>query len=119
MDLRIAPPREIRATWLLTAEGEIDIASAPLLREQLLTTLGLEPPRPVVLDMTAVTFIDSTGLGALIEAHRQATAAGRHLRVVAPHRAVRRILQLTRLDALLDIHSDLHTALAALQTFPD
>jgi anti-sigma B factor antagonist len=119
MDLAITLPRETRGTWLLTAEGEIDIASAPRLRDQLLAALGLEPALPVTLDMAGVTFLDSTGLAALVEVHRLAGEGGRRLCLLSPRRSVRRILHLTQLDALLEVHSDLDAALTTLQPLGD
>jgi anti-sigma B factor antagonist len=110
MNAGIAPPQEVCDAWVVTAVGEIDIASAPLLRQQLDAALRSSPPWPVLVDLTGVTFLDSTGLGALVEAHQQATALGRELLLVGAHRSVRRVLELTRLDRLFEVHPDLESA---------
>ncbi|WP_347057442.1 STAS domain-containing protein [Blastococcus sp. HT6-30] len=84
----------------LTAAGEIDCTSAPQVRA-VLDQLVDAAPREVVVDLTAVTFLDSAGLCALAAAHRRALAAGGRLRVLAATRAVIRPLQITGLWNLL------------------
>lgn len=84
----------------LTAAGEIDCTSAPQVRAALDRLLDAAP-REVVVDLTAVTFLDSAGLCALAAAHRRALAAGGRLRVLATTRAVIRPLQITGLWDLL------------------
>ena len=83
----------------LTATGEIDSSSAPLLREQL--DLLLEDTlTELTIDLSGVTFLDSAGLCVLAAAHRRAGADVR-LRVLASSRAVIRPLQITGLWQLL------------------
>ena len=84
----------------LTAAGEIDCTSAPQVRAVLDRLLDAAP-REVVVDLAAVTFLDSAGLCALAAAHRRALAAGGRLRVLAATRAVIRPLQITGLWDLL------------------
>jgi len=56
-------------------EGELDIASAPTLRDELAEVITAEPrPRVVCCDLTEVTFMDSTALSALVFAHETAAA---------------------------------------------
>jgi anti-sigma B factor antagonist len=83
----------------LTASGEIDSSSAPLLREQL--DILLEGPlTELTIDLSAVTFLDSAGLCVLAAAHRR-VGGDVHLRVLASSRAVIRPLQITGLWQLL------------------
>jgi anti-sigma B factor antagonist len=83
----------------VTAAGEVDSSSAPLLREQL-DALFEGPLSEVVIDLTGVTFLDSAGLCVLAAAHRRAGSDVR-LRVLASSRAVIRPLQITGLWQLL------------------
>lgn len=83
----------------LTATGEIDSSSAPLLREQLDTLLE-GPLSELTIDLVGVTFLDSAGLCVLAAAHRRAGSDVR-LRVLASSRAVIRPLQITGLWQLL------------------
>ncbi|MGY2082232.1 STAS domain-containing protein [Blastococcus sp. SYSU DS0539] len=84
----------------LTAAGEIDCTSAPQVRAVLDRLLDAAP-REVVIDLSAVTFLDSAGLCVLAAAHRRARATGGRVRVLAATRAVIRPLQITGLWALL------------------
>ena len=60
-------------------------------------------PREMVLDLTAVTFIDSSGLATLIDTSRRAQQAGVDLGVVPGSGRVRQVLELTQLDRRLRI----------------
>ena len=84
----------------VTAAGEIDSTSAPVLREQLDSLLegGV---REVTVDLCQVTFLDSAGLCVLAAAHRRAVRQNVTMRVLASSRAVIRPLQITGLWDLL------------------
>jgi anti-sigma B factor antagonist len=84
----------------LIVAGEVDCTSAPQVGA-VLDELVDAAPRDVVVDLTAVTFLDSAGLCTLAVAHRKALAAGGRLRVLAATRAVMRPLQITGLWDLL------------------
>lgn len=98
------------STRLLQASGEIDILSAPALRSALLP--ALESAERVVLDLSGVSFLGSSGLAVLVEARDQAQQGGRTLRLVCSSRIVLRALEATGLRDLFDIAADLPTALA-------
>jgi len=84
----------------VTAVGEIDSTSAPVLRRRLETVLETEAGE-IVVDLVQVTFLDSAGLCVLASAHRRAVSQGVRLQVVAASRAVIRPLQITGLWTLL------------------
>ncbi len=84
----------------VTASGEIDSSTAPVLRDQLAALLDTAAQDSTV-DLDAVTFLDSAGLCVLAAAHRRALAQGGALRVVASGRAGVRPLQITGLWGLL------------------
>jgi anti-sigma B factor antagonist len=83
--------REAGHRTVLTVSGEADIASSPALRSALETALD-ESAQEVCLDLCATTFMDSSGLHVLVDAHR--LAEGR-LTIVCPPGNVRRVLDLT------------------------
>ena len=85
----------------VTAVGEVDSSSAPLLRTELETALDGGDLRELVVDLDGVTFLDSAGLSVLAGAHRRAAGRNVHLRVLASGRAVIRPLQITGLWDLL------------------
>jgi anti-sigma B factor antagonist len=75
--------------------GEVDTAARPQLDGALHEALGIEPPDALVVDLTAVTFADSSTLHWLTEVKRNADAAGAHLTVSTAPGAVRDLLAIT------------------------
>lgn len=92
--------------------GEIDLSNASRLQDQLSV---LVERGHVVVDLSEVTFIDSTGLSAFIVGHRRATAAGTGMHLAGATGTVRRLLELTQLDRHLDHHDALDGALQAAE----
>src|SRR5256885_16968220 len=90
------------ADLLLALQGELDIASSRRLEEELLR-LEAEAPPMITLDLTGVTFIDSTGLSTLINADGRARKEARGLQIVAGTGAARRILRTVGLLERLDV----------------
>ena len=92
-----------RATVALV--GELDMSGTDRLRIAL--EQAEEPPTGLlVLDMSKLDFIDSTGLEVMLRAARRASDAGRRLIVARPSRYVRRLLELTAIDQSLDVVED-------------
>jgi anti-anti-sigma factor len=87
---------------IATISGDLDIASGPALREELLHLLGTEVSH-IVVDLSAVTFCDSSGLAVLIGVGRRAGLLGGWLRLVAPAPQVTAVLRLTGLDLQFEI----------------
>lgn len=83
------------------AVGEIDASTASVLRERLDDVLGGDV-RNIVVDLVAVTFLDSAGLCVLAGSHRRAADLGVTMSVLASARAVVRPMQITGLWELLD-----------------
>jgi anti-sigma B factor antagonist len=82
----------------VVAEGELDIATAPLLRDEL-TALYDQDHRQVSLDLSGVKYIDSTGFGIIVGAHKHLTANGGNLWLSGASPQVRRLLVLMGLDS--------------------
>jgi anti-sigma B factor antagonist len=95
---------------ILRAAGEIDIISAPALRDVLLP--AVTAAQLVVLDLSDVTFLGSSGLAVLVEARDQAHQNERELRLVCTTRIVLRALEATGLRELFVVASDVPSALA-------
>lgn len=93
--------------WLVVeVAGELDLQAVPLLDE-----LGSDPCL-VVLDLHEVTFMDCSGVRALLDARRRAGAAGGAVRLAAPSRHVRRLLELTHLGRAVPTFDSVSEALA-------
>jgi len=118
LDTEVSRPRP--GTVLLEVDGEIDTATAPRLQaglDEALDAADDEGSR-VVVDLTGVTFLASSGLAVLIGGARRMTALGGRLRLVAASRSVTRPLQVTGADALFDTFDDVASALSAEASRP-
>jgi len=91
--------------------GELDLYNAHVVREQLFAAAASEPDR-LIVELSAVTFIDSTGLGVLIEA-RTRMANRRAFLLAGPGLETRRALEISGLDRHFAVHDSLDAALAA------
>ncbi|MFC4063828.1 STAS domain-containing protein [Actinoplanes subglobosus] len=85
-------------TVTVTVSGEIDFSNADEVARGLTDAVTDWSPPTLVVDLRNATFIDSTGLGALIEGYRAAVAAGIDFRVVNPSDTFRRVLTVTGLS---------------------
>lgn len=96
---------------VLTLAGEIDMTSAPQLRQQLADLFG-QGVRTIVVDLSRVTFLDSSGLGALVAAHHELAGDGGRLKLAAATPQVQKILQITRLGNVLSLYDSVEQARA-------
>jgi anti-sigma B factor antagonist len=102
--MNFAMQRTARADGLCVAvTGEVDAYTAPEMRAQLLDAMRLNPV--VIVDLSAVTFMDSQGLAALLRARQEAESSGGRLRLEGVPSRILRLLQLTRLDSVFTIDS--------------
>lgn len=86
---------------VVAAEGEVDVASSPALSQAL--DEALQQGRKVVVDLRGVTFLDSTGLGVLVQALNTATEASRELRLAVTDPNVLKVFEVTALDDVFAI----------------
>ncbi|MGW2051788.1 STAS domain-containing protein [Streptomyces sp. NPDC001858] len=85
---------------LITLAGEIDLDTAPLVRDALAECL-YDGMRRTDVDVTAVTFCDVSGLNAFLMASRLATDAGGTLRLLHPSQSMARVIEITGSGFLL------------------
>jgi anti-anti-sigma factor len=90
---------------VLAVHGEIDLTSCGQLREHI-DAVDLDATHNVVVDLTRVGFIDSTGLSVLVGAARRARENGRGFGVVAEGH-LRELLHITGLDTVMDVRREL------------
>jgi anti-anti-sigma factor len=88
------------ATARVAVAGEVDLATASVLRETLLGVLHTQRHAVLDLDLADVTFLDCAGIGALVAVRNAAVDAGCRVRVCHPEPIVRRVLEVT---GLLDV----------------
>lgn len=102
--------RTSTAGWaVVSPRGPVDAATAPALRSALES--AADEGGRVLVDLGAVTFLDSTGLGVLVGCLRRARVAGGALRVVCADPAMVELFRVTGLTEVLDVHRDLAAAL--------
>lgn len=87
---------------VIAISGELDLASAPALEEELERSAA-NGADLVIVDLRELQFIDSTGLGLLIKAHRQAEASGRKFAIVRGQSQVQKLLGVTGIDQRLTL----------------
>ena len=98
---------------VVAVNGEVDVYSAPALKDSL-TELLQSGSSTVVVDLSDVAFLDSTGLGALVEARAATTEAGGSLPIVCSHERILKLFTITGLDGVFSIHPTVDEAVAAL-----
>ena len=98
---------------VLFVEGEIDVATAPRLIAALNAAVA-EAARSVIIDLTSVGFMDSTGLALLINAHRRLAARRKGFAVVCPAGPLRRVFEITDMVDTLRVCPDRQAAAAAV-----
>ena len=101
MDLSITVT-ENGASRTVRLEGTCDLATAPDLRNALQPLL---PPgvQEVIVDVSELEFIDSTGLGVILGAMRRLREGGGALRIAGATGSVRRVLEITDLDKVIPL----------------
>ena len=102
--------REDGRARVVAVAGEVDVHTAPLLATAL--EQAVAKGGSVVVDCSAVPFMDSTGLSVFVAARNQAEALGSSLGVVVSEPAVRKVFAITGLDGVIAVHETLDAALA-------
>lgn len=107
---RVAGRYALDGYTIVWAHGEIDIATTPQLMQQLAAAVGAHRCR-VIVELTYVTFMDSTGLNALVLARRRALAGSGELRLVGACGMVRKVLRMTGLEKVFPLHSTIEESI--------
>jgi anti-anti-sigma factor len=102
LELRAVVNPDPDGTVVVAVDGEIDLETAPRLANWVSDALT-SSPKKVVLDVAQVTFIDSSGLTALILGHTEAARAGAELVLRSVTRQTYDLLLMTGLDQVLAI----------------
>jgi anti-anti-sigma factor len=82
-------------------EGDISLETVDVLREVLRSIVDSQPGAHIVVDMSEVGFLDSSGIGVLVAAQRAAVARGATLTLSEPTPTVRMVLEISHLDTIL------------------
>lgn len=98
---------------ILGVTGEVDVYSAPEVKERI-DELIRSGQTTLIIDLSGVAFLDSTGLGALVEARTAAAEAGGSLPIVCTQERILKLFTITGLDGVFSIHPDVGAAVAEL-----
>jgi anti-anti-sigma factor len=101
-------------TTVISVRGEIHVSTAPEFSRLLTASIAAGRTR-MVLDLTDVEFIDSTGLSVLLNALRRITRADGRMALVCSNPTVMRLFEITRLDTTFDIQPVIGPALDLVQ----
>lgn len=110
MDLDISTSRA-RGRAVVHVGGEVDVYTAPALRERLDDEIE-RGQHDIVVDLSDVTFMDSTGLGVLVGRLKQVRLHDGSMRLVCSHDRVLKVFTITGLDKVFDIYPTLEDALS-------
>ncbi|NUS73428.1 MAG: STAS domain-containing protein [Corynebacteriales bacterium] len=101
--------RQVGVYSVLEVGGEIDVYTAPALRDQLVE-LADSGASKIVVDLEGVEFLDSTGLGVLVGALKRAQASGGILRLVSSQERILKIFRITGLEQVFGIAASVQQA---------
>jgi anti-sigma B factor antagonist len=90
---------EVPGQVVIALEGELDVSTAPLLHE-VLRDATVESSNEIVLDLSALSFVDSTGLSLLVSANKRAVSAGEVFILRDAQPTVMRVLDVTGLTSV-------------------
>jgi anti-sigma B factor antagonist len=113
LDATVATSRLDDGTHVLAVRGELDLYSTPQLTAELETIAG--EPTNVVVDLTEVSFMDSTALGAILLASRRLRDANRRLALVSPVAATTKLLTMVGIDRVVPVVESREQALERLR----
>ncbi|MBW2272482.1 MAG: STAS domain-containing protein [Deltaproteobacteria bacterium] len=94
--------REEGASLVVAFSGDVDLEHSPKAREVLLETVGRG--KKVLVDLSGVEYIDSSGVASLVEAYKLAKTRSQELALASVSASALRVLKLARLDKVFTIH---------------
>src|SRR5262245_56529846 len=110
MDLDI---RDDGAVTILTVRGDLTIGEAETTFKKTVTRLIEEGKVNLLVDLSAVGFLDSSGLGALVRALTNTQKEGGQTKLLNAGPQIRKLLQMTKLDSVFEIHEDMESAVSS------
>lgn len=107
----IVQVRQANGATVVDLAGEVDMRSTPQLHERLVKICERQPPN-LIINLAQVGYLDSSGLGTLVEALRRVRGYGGKLALCGVQQQVRGLFEITRLDQYFTIHDTEAEALA-------
>ncbi|KUH93675.1 MULTISPECIES: STAS domain-containing protein [Mycobacterium] len=110
MDGQLCTENWVGRVAVVAASGDLDMLTAPQLRDAVQAALGKDPVG-LIVDLTSVEFLGSAGMQVLMETHNQTDGTATKFAVVADGSATSRPLKITGIADLIDLFSSLDAAL--------
>ncbi len=101
---------------VLSPSGEVDLGTAPALRSSLKAIL--EDGHNAIVDLGAITYIDSTGIKVVFDMHRLFLERGRRVVLAEPATVVRKVMEIVGLEKAVPVYASLDAALQSFHTSP-
>jgi len=114
MNLKVSS-KSINGASVIDLEGEVDVYTAPQLKQQIIDLLD-GGVRHVIVNLTAVDYLDSTALGVLIGGLKRLRERNGALDLICPNPRIRRIFEITGLDKIFDIYATEDEAVEKLKS---
>ncbi len=105
IETRDTPPFRV-----ILLSGEVDLHSSPQARQAILD--GLKTGKPLLVDLSGVSYMDSSGVASLVEGYQTARKQGLEFGLAAPAGPAMSVLKLARLDKVFPIHASLEERLS-------
>jgi anti-sigma B factor antagonist len=105
--------KEDGGVTILTVVGDLVIGDSETTFKRTITRLLEEGHVNLLVDLAAVGFLDSSGLGALVRALTLAQKEGGQAKLLHAGPQIRKLLQMTKLDSVFEIHDDLEAAVSS------
>jgi anti-sigma B factor antagonist len=99
---------------VLDLTGEVDVMSAPVLKETIISHIGRGTSH-IIVNLEKVDYLDSTGLGTLIGGLKRTREAKTRLSIVGMNARLRRLFDITGIDKIFAIHDTVDQAVAAVE----
>ena len=112
MNLKVTPRRVDDRTQALDLEGEVDVYTAPLLRQEIMDQVEAGVSH-LLVNLEKVEYLDSTGLGILIGGVKRLKEQSGSLKLVGPSARITRIFEITGLNKIFDVYASESDAIAA------
>jgi anti-sigma B factor antagonist len=109
LELSVSIRHDVGNASIIEVGGEVDVYTSPRLKEALASVFGRQPH--IVVNLEAVTYIDSTGLGVLVGVLKRVREQDGRLALICSNARLKRLFDLTGLVKVFDIYGDERSAL--------
>lgn len=104
----------LEGTLLVTVAGELDLETAPRLRALVDSQLARSGARNLLLDLAGVSFLDSSGMGAILGRYRTVAAAGGRMGIAGASTGIKRVLRLSGVAQIVSLFNTRETGLRSM-----